>query len=308
MINILEKIQIYCVAITCKVVTTTAFPNFPGIALRGGFGISLKNSVCVMKQLKNCSQCPLLKLCVYATVFETPAIQPIERMKKSTHFPHPFSIAPLFDYPAEFKTDDTFTFKLSLFGNSILYFPNILHALMILGQNGIGVKKGKFEIQRISDYATGEIIYDGDSLQLSDIKPYFIEAIDTNKNTLEITFLTPCRMKSNGKYLKHVDLKSIILNIKRKIENISYFFGSNPVTLDISSIDFNAIECRENSVQWEYTERYSKRKEQKMKMAGYKGRAVITGNIKQVYPLLKIGEAINIGSTTSFGFGAIKVM
>lgn len=305
--DILRNLHIYSIKVNCEVITSITFPNFPGIALRGGFGVALKNSVCIMKQHKYCTECPLVTMCVYAIIFETPNIKPSEKMSQSKYIPHPFSLAPLFDYPVQFEKGDTFTFKFSLFGDAFKYFPNILHAFMELGDKGIGIKRGRFTIKSIQDYSSNAIIYNGETIQLSDLKAFSFYNNDYNTKTLEISFLTPCKIKSNGKFQKHVDIGTIIKNIKRKIEIISYFFENNPVIVDISNIDFNSILCVSQDIRLEDIERYSKRRNQKMPLTGYKGKAVFSGNVQSVYPLLKIGEIINIGSNTSFGFGAIQV-
>ncbi|MEJ5362119.1 MAG: CRISPR system precrRNA processing endoribonuclease RAMP protein Cas6 [Spirochaetota bacterium] len=308
MMDILRNLHIYTIKVNCEVISPITFPNFPGIALRGGFGLALKNSVCIMKQHKYCKECPLATMCVYAIIFETPNVKPSEKMSQSEYIPHPFSLAPLFDYPAHFKEGDTFSFKFSLFGDAFKYFPNVLHAFIQLGDNGIGIKRGRFTIKSIQDYASNATIYDGETIQLSDLKAIQFYNTEYTHDTLEISFLTPCKIKSNGKYQKYVDLETIIKNIKRKIEIITYFFENNPIIIDISNINFNSIHCVSQDIKMEYVKRYSKRRNQKMSLGGYKGKAVFSGNVQSVYSFLKIGEFINIGSNTSFGFGAIQVV
>ncbi len=307
MLDELNKIHIYSVKIICSVVTSISFPNFPGIALRGGFGIALKNSVCIMKQHLYCAPCPLANVCAYALIFENPNTKSSYKMPKSEYIPHPFSLAPLFEYPVTFEPGKTFEFKLSLFGNAVKYFPNVLYAFIELGKMGIGVKRGKFTISRIHNYTTNEVLYDGKSINLNDLKPYLCDNYEYKNNELTITFLTPCKIKSKGKYQRHVDIENLIKNIKRKIEIFSYFFEDNPVSIDIGNIDFGSIQCTESNITWEIIERYSKRKNQRMPLGGYKGNAIVSGNVASIYHLLKIGELINIGSNTSFGFGAIRI-
>jgi len=306
MYDILQNVTIYSAVIVCNVISPIVFYNFPGISLRGGFGYSLKKSVCIMKNLNDCTSCAIVSDCPYAYIFETPNVFPSEKMKSSTHYPHPFSLTPLNPYPAQFNNGDKFKIKLSMFGKAVKYFPNILYALIELGNMGLRKKLGKYEISQIYDYTSGAIVYDGNSMSLNKLMPYTFNNSNVT-DTLKIEFLTPCKIKANGKYQRFIDIENIIKNIKRKIENISYFFEGKSIILDMSNIKFHNIACVNSTISWEMNKRYSKRKEQNMLLGGYKGRAFFKGDVTPIYPLLKIGEAINIGSNTSFGFGAIQV-
>lgn len=149
-------------------------------------------------------------------------------------------------------------------------------------------------------------IYDGNVIAAEKAVPIFIEE-PASVNALQIVFTTPCKIKVQGKYLRQVDLKAIVTNIRRRIKNISCFFGRLPVILDADSMDYTCIMSNENTVQWIANERYSKRRGQKMVLGGFVGQATFIGNCTAVYPILKVGEAINVGSNTSFGYGAIGV-
>ncbi len=301
-----EHIPLYSVLLKCTVTSRIHFPNFPGIPIRGGFGFALKDAVCVSKDMKYCSPCLLASTCPYACVFETPNVQSLQRMKHATHIPHPFAITPLFDYPALFLPESSFTIKLSIFGSAFRFFPHILYAFIKLGERGVGNHRGKFVISEIKNYADGTVVYSDSGLLLSDIEPILI-ANAPDKRTCEISFITPCKIKSKGTYLQHADLKEIVKNIKRKLENISYFFGTSPVSLDISGIHFDAIHCEVDNFNWKINTRYSRRRKETMRLGGFTGRMQLSGDVANVYPVLKIGEAIGVGSNTSFGFGAIQV-
>lgn len=308
MLDILKQIHVYSVKIICSAITPITFPNFPGIALRGGFGVALKQSVCIMKQIHYCAQCSLASICVYSQIFENPNTLSNNKMKKLDYIPHPFSLAPLFHYPVTFKPGQTFEFKITLFGNSYKYFPNVMYAFIKLGDIGIGSKRGKFKIARIESYETGKIIYNGENIHLHDITPYQFDTIECTTNEINVAFITPCKLKSNGKYQRHVDIETIMRNIRRKIEIISSFFEDNPVKIDMSNIDLSSIQCIRSNVEWEVVTRYSRRRNERMPLGGYKGTATFLGNVASIYPLLKVGELINVGSNSSFGFGAIRVM
>lgn len=302
-----DAIKLYSLHISCSVTSRIGFPNFPGIAFRGGFGHKLKESVCLMKkQTTDCTPCTLAMHCPYAIIFESPNVFQKETMHSATHVPHPFALTPLFSYPAVFVPGDSFALKLSLFGNAIRFLPHLLHALIALGESGIGFRRKKYKIDEIIDNSTGKVLYDGTKFYLNRVQPLaFSENI--SKQKLAINFYTPCKIKHNGGYLQHADMCVIAKNIKRRLEMISNFFGTSRTTIDIESVDFDAISIEKSEIAWEVSRRYSKRKQQHMPLGGFRGMVCLKGDVGAIYPLLKIGEAINLGSNTSFGFGAIKV-
>lgn len=267
----------------------------------------LKRSVCIMKKTASCSPCALASSCPYAIIFETPNVATTEKMRSATHFPHPFSFTPLFAYPSIFLKDDTFHLKLSLFGTAIKFFPHIIHALMQLGKRGIGYKRGKYTISQIIDYASGKTIFNGEKILSQDIQS-FVFSDEFKGNRLTLSFFTPCKIKLHGEYLRQFNMKIIIENIKRRIENISYFFGENPVEINVNHINYNDIACVKSDLRWAINKRFSKRKHQHMYLGGFLGEVQIEGALNAVYPLLEVGEVINIGSNTSFGFGAIHII
>ncbi|MCX7679135.1 MAG: CRISPR system precrRNA processing endoribonuclease RAMP protein Cas6 [Spirochaetes bacterium] len=300
------SVNLYSVLIKCNVLSRISFPNFPGIAVRGGFGHALKDSICIMKKTADCRPCALVSNCPYAFIFESPNIKAKQKMREATHIPHPFALTPMFDYPTVFLPGETFTLKLSLFGKAFQYFPHAIHALFELGKRGVGYRRGKFEISEIIDIYSNRVVYDGNKLRLGDIQPLAFNTT-SNRNRLTISFYTPCKIKHNGDYLRDMSLEVLIKNIKRRIENIAYFFGENNVQFDVSAIDFNKILCMKKNLIWIVNTRFSKRKNQKMLLGGFVGSVELEGDVDRIYNLLKVGEAINVGSNTSFGFGGIII-
>ncbi len=260
-----------------------------------------------MNKTASCSPCALASSCPYAIIFETLNICSTEKMKAATHFPHPFILVPLFPYPWALLKGDTFELKLSIFGTAIKFFPHILHALMRLGKRGIGKHKGKYDIERIVDCASGKTIFDGEEILLQNLQP-FVFSDEFKGNRLSLVFHTPCKIKVRGEYLRQFNLRAIIENIKRRVENLSYFFGENPVKINGIDINYDDIVCVKSDLRWAINKRFSKRKNQHMYLGGFLGQVEIEGALNTTYPLLKIGEVIHIGSNTSFGFGAIHII
>ena len=64
------------------------------------------------------------------------------------------------------------------------------------------------------------------------------------------------------------------------------------------------ITSHEHGHDWE---RYLARQDTRMKMGGFVGRVEYQGNLREFFPLLKLGEVVHVGKGTGFGLGRYKV-
>jgi len=146
-------------------------PPFKGSTLRGGFGIALKQSVCVEKR-KECVQCVHRYKCIYSYVFETPVPMEEKEVKrlKDEYVPHPFIIEPPLYKRQFYVTEDELDFHLILVGRAVDYIPYIIFAFEELGRIGIGKDKGKYSLEKVISINNDReiLIYDGDSHILDD--------------------------------------------------------------------------------------------------------------------------------------------
>ena len=55
-------------------------------------------------------------------------------------------------------------------------------------------------------------------------------------------------------------------------------------------------------------ERYSARQDVKMKMGGFVGEVQYVGEVREFFPLLKLGEKLHVGKATGFGLGRYEVL
>ena len=68
-------------------------PPFLGSTLRGAFGHSLKQAVCVMPH-RDCTRCMVADRCIYPYLFETPSPEGIPQLRGQQQAPHPFILSP----------------------------------------------------------------------------------------------------------------------------------------------------------------------------------------------------------------------
>lgn len=303
------QFPIYSFVFTLKVTSPMVFPNFPGIAFRGAFGYTLKRLVCVLPgENKYCGHCAMQNTCVYARVFESPA-SGRGRMRRATHYPHPFTISPRIVYPAAYGSDDRLTVLVSMLAGGCEYLPYFVYTFQEMGSAGIGRKRGTFEIEKVELRETGEEVFNSDyGFNRDGIKP--VQDVPWNMTpTLKIEFVTPCKIKSNGSYLENANFDEIIKSAARRYENIGNLHGNGKVVIDRDKLLKKAgtIKKIEESTQWNTTVRYSKWQQGKMPMEGFTGYARYTGDFTPFAEVLYFAELSNIGSNTSFGFGSIRL-
>ncbi|MCX8124491.1 MAG: CRISPR system precrRNA processing endoribonuclease RAMP protein Cas6 [Spirochaetes bacterium] len=282
------------------------FYNFPGIALRGGFGWMLKQQTCLEKGLQTCKECQFIQYCPYASIFESHNLGNAGIMKEATNFPHPFVLAPVLQWPGIVQPGESFIVYLSIFGEAIKYFHFFIKALKSLGQKGIGKKGGKYIITGIQNYNSDEILYtEKEGYKSKEIEGLFIP--NTKVDSLNIQFITPCEIKHNGMIIQRPTVEVLVKNILRKYKIISNIYADNFVLYNEDGINYDSIEVVDVNTQWYATDRRSKRQNRVMKIQGFTGSMTVKGDVTKLYSILKIGEIIHIGKHTSFGCGLLQV-
>lgn len=68
------------------------------------------------------------------------------------------------------------------------------------------------------------------------------------------------------------------------------------------------IVTKKTNLRWYDWERYSTRKEEKMKLGGFLGRADFSGDLGAFWPYVLLGEYIHVGKGSSFGLGKYEIL
>jgi len=210
-------------------------PSFLGSMIRGGFGSSLKDVVCVNPS-KICQGCFAAKNCIYYEFFE--------EKNRFLNYRLDFELFPK-------KLD----FSLYLFNDSIEKYPYILSAIhKMLTYKGLGKNREKFEIENIK--IDNEVIYKNGQFENIKIEPKNFKNDNFCPN-VKVKFITPLRIKREGRFLKpeNLDIKDILISINKK----RAFFDSKKeqiksfpkiVKKDLKMVDFTRysniwLDCSE---------------------------------------------------------------
>lgn len=296
---------------TFRAAEPIVLPPYTGSALRGGFSHTFKKTVCVEHD-GNCRKCSLRTDCVYSYIFETPLTRKIALIPKNTEAPHPFVIEPSEGKNRILQEGEEFKINLTLIGKAMDYLPYFIHTFEQLGNTGISKGRGKFSLHTITDKGDnqGANIYDRTTqtvtgnyrvLRFQD----FVEKAEKIGEVTEVKllFLTPTRIKYQGKLAADVEFHVVMRNLLRRMTNLAIIHCNEALGLDYAALIKRAekITTASSDLKWYDWERYQD------KLGGVLGEAAFTGRLHQFLPFLFLGEFIHLGKGTSFGLGRYEV-
>lgn len=290
-------------------------PPYKGSTFRGGFGHAFRHAVCGERE-KECLDCSLRIKCVYSYVFETSVPQE-EGKQQDMDVPHPFIIEPPLDQRQHYGPDDRLDFGLILIGRAVDYMPYFIFAFEEVGRVGVGKNRGQYCLEKVIGLNNGEetLIYDGKSHFKDDF--HTIDSGDImsqdelpDPHRAKFRFLTPARIKYNGKFIDDANFEVLIRNLLRRLSSLARIHCGEQWELDWKGLIERTKEIKtvQSDLAWKDWERYSKRQDTKLKMGGFLGDITFEGDLAEFMPFLKLGEYLHIGKGTVFGLGKYEIL
>jgi len=136
---------------------------------------------------------------------------------------------------------------------------------------------------------------------------------ETSNFQLTVNFLTPTRMKHEGRFVDRPEFHVLVRNILRRVSSLYYFHCGERWETDYRGIieaarGVRLAEARTGWVDWE---RYSRRQQQRMNLGGLVGQATYEGDasaelstgLEPFLPLLVLGQLVHVGKACVFGNG-----
>ena len=317
----LERLRIAKYRFTLQAVERLGLPRYKGSTLRGGFGAVFKRTVCFQKEVKTCADCLLKANCPYAYIFETAPPQDAEVLRTYSDVPLPFVIEPPLDTKTVYEPGETLDFGLVLVGRAINYLPYFIVVFKELGRVGLGRGRGKYTLQEVAAVqpldgveetiysAANEMVCERDlSVGWKEIKAQSSK-LKVQSSKVTVNFLTPTRMKHEGRFVVRPEFHVLVRNILRRVSSLYYFHCGEKWEVDYRGIIEAAKEVRlaEARTGWVDWERYSRRQQQRMNLGGLVGQATYEGDIEPFLPLLTLGELVHVGKACVFGNGKYEV-
>ncbi len=286
--------------------------RFVGTTIRGGLGYSFKKVVCIFKDKTKCSDCILSNECSYSILFES-KLQNSTATLKTSNIPRPYIIDIANNHKKTvYNKNEYLPLQLTLIGNAIKYLPYFFLSLQTLGQTGFGYQRKNFTIESIlQKYPEQKELYKIEDNFL--IRPdigVFREHWDKPANEITIKFITPTRIKHNGKLISIIEFHHLIRSLVHRITFLAEHWCDTKLEYDWNDLieKSESITIEKCNTRWVELERYSTRQKTTMKLGGIVGEITYKGNLENFYPLITLGSHLHTGKNTTFGLGKYEIV
>jgi hypothetical protein len=285
-------------------------PEYKGALFRGGFGQFFRNLVCVTR-MPVCAGCPHLSTCAYSTVFETPVIpEQFTVLKKYPNAPHPFVLAPPLDMRTALPARTTLELSLTLVGRGIESLPHFIAVFEAMGRSGR--YGGPFRLRSVvSGEEPSRVIYDGATRRfLGEPRVWRSKETATAVRRVEIEFLTPLRIRTEGRYNSRPDFVALAQALLRRLHLLNAIYGGGNGDAEwmhrlLGQADKVTTERAEFGLYaWD---RMSGRQGRRVQMDGVLGTLTGVGELTELAPYFRLGEWVQVGSGTSMGMGKYRM-
>lgn len=245
-------------------------PYFVGSQLRGAFGYALKS---IEKDVENS---------LYSKFFEE---------KNEIH-----------QYRFDIRLGlQAYEFSFYLFEESCDEIFIVLSAFYeMLTNTGLGKQNNTFKDFEI--FVNDKEVYkDGDLKEIEEYIKTFKEP-KKPKDELILTFLTPLRIKKDGKFVTDdsLELESILNSIYQRSQALR--------NEEFKKLPFKPqYKIKSKDIFFTDLKRFSNLQNSSMNLGGVMGEMWVSDLDEKSYKLLKLGELIGVGKQTVFGLGKIKI-
>ena len=225
--------------------------HFKGATLRGGFGYAFKKLVCIFKDRKFCDNCPVFSKCPYRIIFESRSEN--KEFFKIKEIPRPFVIEPPYTEKQIYTERETFPVKLILIGKSIEYFPYFFLSFSSLGETGLGPNRKKYSIKSVFQvYPQNILLYTENSEELKkpEVSPFtFKEKMSRKVSQITLNFISPTRIKINGRLISVPEFHHIIRALIHRITLLSFYWCDVKMEYDWKNLIEEATDIKITNLQ-----------------------------------------------------------
>lgn len=316
-----QDFRFLCYELTLQAQEYIPLPPFLGSTLHGGFGHALKQVGCFVPQAHACPPCQHPAQCPYNLLFEFKNLPGIEIPKRYTESPPKLLVIELpASSPRVLKPGDELRFRLLLFGPAIDQRIYPIVAMRILGETGLGYKRGRCELTRISAVnpltGTQQQVYSStDQMVHQNETPITIGEIcrwceSWNAGPLlKLAFMTPLRLPGRGYKPEDLELRIVLKSALERLSILALLAGlPQDREFDYSTplVAAEKVAVLSRAVTWQEYSRFSKPQDQRMAMGGFLGHLILQGDFSALKPYLKIAELLHVGKNSTFGLGQVR--
>lgn len=287
-----------------------SLPDFQGATFRGAFGYAFHDTVCCT-HISDCGLCSVKDSCIYRYVFETAPPADAVMMRLYPTVPHPFVFSVPDDARRELAPGDSFSLGVTLVGKAVAYLPHFVYAFIRSGQNGLGSRRGRFELEAVVGCAPGgeEEVYASGRFGAQPPVTRGSDLFDDGSGPVRLTFKTPLRVKFESRYTTAPDFHVLMRALLRRVSALQYFHCGKALELDYRGVIEAGRDVRTLTaeVRWKDWGRYSTRQKTRIRLGGLVGSVTYDEKAADFLPLLRLGEALHLGKAATFGMGQYAI-
>ena len=289
-----------------KLSKSITFKLHPLFIMRSVLGKELRRLVCIFQD-RACAGCSLKFTCAYSWMFETPIEKANEVLFNRDRASHPFILSCNRD--VEF-TGDTLDLRITAYGKGVDYLPYLYYSLQRAGQKGIFRERIPFTIEDARVDGASILEDDGYIDVLTGRKEWVLEKSHEERETrrLKISFITPLRLKVNGRYTSGFSFTEFISSLERRAAILSALYGDDTGEYPEKLEGTNKSRISARDLKWKELDYYSARQGVRMKLGGVIGDFIVNGPFSgRDLSLLSFGEIFHVGKNAGFGLGRMTV-
>lgn len=286
LINYIEQFPLVRLEFVIQFQAATELPQFSGSMIHGFLGHALKS--------------------VNERAFQAFYMQP----SNSSQQPRPYSIMPDLREKTHWESGEIYRFEVTLFGEAHHVLQTIVDAVSTWQVKGLGEQRTPFKLiavnQRLGNRRTSSMKIHSLSAHLEPL--YFTQPWLDDQRLATITLTTPMRLKQHQQiqtempnaadFVGHIMRRFSLLfqhwvaDDPRAIQEV---FSNTPPPEVLNTI------AHTHRVKWD---RFSKKMHKPIPLVGFKGHVTFEGPVGDYVSWLAIGEQLQIGGKTTFGYGS----
>lgn len=292
---------------TCRAMEPILWHPFKGSAVRGAFVGVLRRTFCPEWKATE-TDALHVQLCPVCQMLAAPNDE-----ETAGDVRRPYAIRPPLDADTHYEPGRSFSFTITLFGESLHYLPYLVLTAGGMGATGIGRKdgegrRGRFEVECIDSInpLTGEtvtLLGPGERMVQAVTAPVTTaqvvaaaaEAIDLlaqHQNCLTLRFITPTRLTRDDQKVGRPEPFQLCKASVLRVADLSAQYGGGRPTMDGRALHLKShiyphadrVEVLADRTRWSDVSGFSGRLQRSQRLGGFVGEA--TYQAEEWFPLL----------------------
>lgn len=303
-----------------EALTTLAFDDYTGSALRGGLVTALQRNFCPVRDQADAAHQAICPVCWLLSHEATPGDSR-----------RPYAVEPLVGEHRHFAPGQRFRFGLTLFGQAVNLFPYLMLAVPKMGNDGVGRKldhgergawhRGRFVLRSIQELnpLTGvqrPLMGEGQQMvqtpqhavtgaQVQAATERAVQRLQANGGQLSLRFLTPTRIVHEKKLVHEPHFRPLFQRLVERVNELQRTFGQAtepPPWQELLALA-DQVRLVRNQAPWWDVQGRSSRLEREQQLGGFVGVADYAAP-PEIWPALL--PWLIWGMSTHVGKNAVK--